>query len=276
MNHLYRLGAALLCLAALRGPAAAADATTPAPVPAPVAADPWIVSVGVTPSLGPAYDGANSARMSFAPDFSWRRASEPEGYSAPDDSFSLDLLNFRGFTFGPAASYRAGRYYSDEHDLFGLRKISWTIEAGAFAQYWLLPGQLRARVEVRQGFHGHHGLLADFSLDAMHRFGRFLVAIGPRLTLANTRFMNRNFSISPAEAAINGRVTPFSAEGGVKSVGLMASVGYRWSPEWKTVAYARYDRLTGDAAKSGIVARIGQRDQVTVGLTLTRSFALTF
>ena len=35
-------------------------------------------------------------------------------------------------------------------------------------------------------------------------------------------------------------------------------------------------RLTGDAAKSGIVARIGQRDQVTIGLTLTRSFALTF
>jgi outer membrane scaffolding protein for murein synthesis (MipA/OmpV family) len=261
---------ALLCAAP--GAALAADASPFNPLPV----GEWIVSIGGTAQVGPSYEGANSARLGFIPSISWRRAGEPRGFSAPDDSFDYALVEQGGFSAGPVANFRAGRYYSDEHDLFGLRKIPWTLELGGFAQYWLLPDAMRARVELRQGLHGHHGLVADFALDGVQRFGRFQFSLGPRMTLASNAFMEKNFGISAADAAMNGRVVPFNPGGGIKSIGVMLASNYDWNDAWNTGVFARYDRLLGDAAKSGVVATLGQRDQLTVGLTLVHSFKIGF
>lgn len=232
----------------------------------------WIITLGGSFEMGPKYDGANSIGPSFMPSISWRRAGEEAGFSAPDDGLDFALYETDRFSVGVVGNYRAGRYVSSNGKLFGLRDVPWSIEAGAFAEFWLVPDRLRTRIEVRQGFNGHHGVVADLSADWVERFGSFTFAVGPRLSLASAPFMRRQFGILPYEATFNGLVTPYKPGGGAKSVGLASSLEYAWSPSLSTTLFARYDRLVGDAANSPLVDKLGQRNQFSVGIGASYSF----
>lgn len=263
-----------MALAALlsAGPAFAAD-----PAPSLLANEPasgWIVTLGATGQIGPKYDGASKAGFSGMPSLSWRRIGEDAGFSAPDDSLDYALYETKVFSFGPVASFRSGRYSGIDSKLFGLRDVPWTVEVGAFAEFWPIEDRLRTRVEVRQGFHGHHGVVADLSVDWVEKFGDFTLSGGPRLSLGDKAFMRRNFGVSAGESALNGWLAPFAAKGGVKSAGVGAALDYRWSPIWTTTVFAKYDRLLGDADRSPIVRVLGQRDQVTFGVGATYSFKI--
>jgi outer membrane scaffolding protein for murein synthesis (MipA/OmpV family) len=100
------------------------------------------------------------------------------------------------------------------------------------------------------------------------------LAVGPRLGLASRDYMNTYFSVTPAEAAANGRVTPFQADGGIRNVGVAASAKYKWSEAWSTTVFAGYNRLLGDAGDSPIPRVLGSRDQFGVGFTLAYTFAM--
>lgn len=178
----------------------------------------WIVSIGGTARLGPEYLGSSKFGFSGSPSLSFRRQGETPVFSAPEDGLDYALLQTRSFSFGPVAKFQSGRYSGSDNKLFGLRDVPWTVEAGAFVEFWPITDSLRTRLEVRQGFHGHHGLIADASADWVERIGAFTLSGGPRLSLANGSYMDRNFGISPVEAAINGAVTPFRAKGGLNIV----------------------------------------------------------
>ena len=81
--------------------------------------------------------------------------------------------------------------------------------------------------------------------------------------------------MTPAEAALNGQVTPYDPSGGITSVGATGALTYNWSPEWSTTAFVTYKRLVGDAADSPIVKRFGSENQFGFGLTASYSFAYT-
>lgn len=262
--------AALLALAS--GTALANDDDDKRAMTDPAPAKGWIITLGGSFEMGPKYDGARSAGPSFMPSISWRRAGEEAGFSAPDDGLDYALYETDRFSVGVVGSYRAGRYASSNGKLFGLRDVPWSIEAGAFAEYWLVPDRLRTRIEVRQGFHGHHGVVADLSADWVERFGSFTFAVGPRLSLASAPFMRRQFGVLPYEAMLNGLVGPYKPGGGAKSLGLASSLEYAWSPSFSTTLFARYDRLVGEAAKSPLVDTIGQRNQFSVGIGVSYSF----
>ncbi len=251
-------------------PARAADFDQSLTDPTP--AKGWIISLGGSVQFAPRFDGARSAGISGLPSLSWRKIGEPEAFSAPDDGLDYALYETDRFSAGVVGNVRAGRYSSSDRRLFGLRDVPWTVEAGAFAEFWPILDRLRTRIELRQGFHGHHGLVADLSADWVERFGKFTFAVGPRLSLGSASFMRRNFGISPQEAALNGWLTAYRPSGGAKSAGLAASVEYAWNPTWSTMLFARYDRMLGEALRSPIVRTIGSRDQFTVGVGVTYSF----
>lgn len=262
-------GFALLSLTAAHAAEPTPALTDPAP------AKGWIVSIGGSLQLGPKYDGANGAGPSFMPSITWRRVGEAEGFSAPDDSFDYALYENDRFSFGLAANWKAGRYSSSERRLFGMRDVPWTVEGGVFAEFWPILDRLRTRVEVRQGFHGHHGVVADFSADWVEKIGRFTLSGGPRLALGNASYMRRNFGVTQSESLANGFLAPYRPAGGAKSVGAAAALEYKWSESWATTVFARYDRLIDEAARSPLVQTVGQRDQVSVGVGATYSFTIS-
>ena len=167
-----------------------------------------------------------------------------------------------------------GRYYEDNRELVGLDKIDWAVEPGVFVEYWPLEF-LRARAEIRRGFGGHEGFVADFGLDAVHRFGAVTLSLGPRLSLGDSEFTRTYFGVTPEEAALNGQVTAYRPSGGITSVGATGAVSYDWSQQWSTTAFVTYKHLVSDAADSPIVERFGSEHQFGLGLTVSYSFGYT-
>lgn len=237
----------------------------------------WIVTLGATAEYGPSYEGSKHLSFSGLPYFDIRRLGEPAEYIVPDDNFDFTLFDFGGVEVGPVVGLRDGRSVFDDSQLHGLHRVQWNLDAGAFVQYWPMENQLRMRAEMRQALWGGDGFVADLSLDWFQPINdKLVLSIGPRMTLANSTYMNNNFGVSEKEAAKNGRLGAFDADGGIKSVGFTVAATYSITPAWSVQVYNQYRRLVGDAADSPITSDIGSANQNIVGITLTRSFQIGF
>jgi len=249
-------------------PAQAADPLTALPV----GPSGWIVTLKGNVRVGPTYPGADDFSVIGYPSLSFRRAGTVERFSAPDDGLSFSFLDDSALRFGVVGRFQGGRYLDDDRRLIGLEKIRWAVEPGLFLEYWPVEF-LRARAEIRRGFNGHEGFVADLGLDAVQKFGAFTFSAGPRLSLGDSEFARTYFGVTPLEAALNGQVTAYRPSGGITSVGATAALSYDWSTQWSTTAFVSYKRLVGDAADSPIVKRFGSENQTSLGLTFSYSFA---
>ncbi len=269
MNWAAPVALVMLTALAMSQPAEAAD---PVYSIEPVAPASWIVTLEANGLVGSRYPGADEVGFFGYPWISFRRAGEPKRFSTPDDGFSLALYDTPTFRAGLAGRYRGGRYFGSDRRLFGLEDVRWAVEPGVFVEFWPVAF-LRARAEFRHGLGGHHGVVADFGLDWVQRFGAITLAAGPRLALGDSDFSRTYFGVRPFEAAINGLVEPYRPSGGITSVGIASSLAYDWSPQWSTTVSASYSHLVGDAADSPIVKRFGSENQFSVGLGVAYSFA---
>jgi outer membrane protein len=231
----------------------------------------YIVTITGDVQGAPQFPGSDKMTAFFYPGVEWRRVGEPERFHAPDDGISFSLYESPWLSFGPTARFVGERRPKDDRDFTGLHKVDWTIEGGAFLEVWPVDF-LRARVEVRQGFNGHEGIVGNLGLDFVQRAGAFTFSIGPRLAFGDSDFTREYFGVTPIESVLNGRVNPFRPDGGVTSVGGLASVRYRWSEAWATTVYGGYDRLVDDAGRSPVSRVLGSRDQYIVGAQLSYSF----
>jgi outer membrane scaffolding protein for murein synthesis (MipA/OmpV family) len=230
-----------------------------------------LVTIGLGPELHPKYLGSNGVSVLPLPDLSIRHVGEPIPFSAPDQGASLGLLG-RGsvIDFGPEVRLRGKRNERDVGAAVG--NVGFTVEAGGFVQAWAAPW-LRLRVDGRQGIGGHKALTGDLSADVVLRDGdRTIFSVGPRLRLGDARFQRAYFGITPAVAARTG-LPVYRPGGGIYAAGAVTSVVHQFDSKWGMTAYAGYDRLVRAGDVSPIVRRFGSRDQVSVGLGLTYTFA---
>ena len=234
----------------------------------------WIVTLGAGTEYGPTFEGSGDNDFSFVPNFDIRRANEPAGLSAPDDSIDFSLIELGGVELGPAANIRGSRSHTDVH---GVHEIDWSVDVGAFGQYWLIDNRLRIRAEARQGVQSDDGFVADFAVDWFQPVGdKFLLSAGPRASCADATYLENSFGVSSAEALDNGSLSAFSPDAGFKSVGFVVGATYQINPKTSLLVYDKFDRLVGDAADSPIVTDIGSPNQNTIGIVLSRSFHIGF
>ena len=248
-------------------PARAADQAPPPAEPG------FIVTVGAEGRFQPRYLGADDHVLRPYPILSWRRAGTPARFRSPRDGFGLALLDTGTLAIGPVGQLVWRRKESASPALRGLGDVGATVELGAFLDYWAAPW-LRGRVELRNGLGGHHGLLADFAIDAAYPLApQWTLSGGPRARIASGATVSPYFDVTPAQAAASG-LPVFDAGGGVQSLGAGAQARYQLSPAWATHVFIEYDRLLGDTADSPLVALRGSANQLTVGAGLTYSFDL--
>lgn len=236
----------------------------------------WIVSFGVMAGYGPRYRGAGRYGFFGVPSVGFRRADEPIPFSAPEDSLDYTLFSTPSLKVGAVANLRGGKNAGIDHRLAGLDRDPWTLEAGAFIDFWPIPGVLRTRTEIRHGLRQHDGFVADLSSDLVEKIGPFTLSGGPRLSIVGARLAQIEFGVSAAASAKNGLVPPYTAHVGVQSIGYGLTLDYDWSEQWRTTLFHHYDRLVGDAANSPITRRFGSADQFTFGLGFTYSFNTGF
>ena len=268
---------AALALASGLVPASAADVPARAQAPAapaeksPLAPD-WLVTVQFGPGMAAVYPGAAAYRPIPVPGLAVRRSDEPERFSAPDDGFGAPILDTSGFRLGPVANVLLPRWRTHA-ELTGLRRLKAAVEAGVYAEYYPVE-PVRLRAELRQGFFGHHGLVASIGADFVKRAGDFLFSAGPRVNLGSTNYAKAYFGVTPDQALLNGRVPAFRATGGVTSAGFLSTARYDFSPVWNATAYGGLQRLTGSPAASPIPNYLGSRNQYSAGLLFARTFTI--
>jgi len=252
-NHTEIPWAAIVFMALMLAPSAAtADPLVTLPAPPfelpvlPPVSGTWTVMVGVGGEYKPDFEGAKRSMLSPVPIFAIRRA-------------------------GPAGKFVSSRKANNYSELNGLGDVSTAIELGGFVEYYPVDW-FRTRGELRQGFGGHHGVVADLSADfIVPVVQRFTISGGPRFTWESTKATSPYFGIDAAQAMATG-LPVFDAKGGAHSAGAGAQVSYRIDPQWEVHAYVEYQRLLGDAAKSPLVTVRGSPNQTTVGIGASYSF----
>lgn len=225
--------------------------------------------VAIGPQLVPNFPGARTVVVRPYIDVSRARGDTPFRFEAPDESTGFAIVNSGGFSFGPAIGFEGQRRAQDVG--VAVPKVGFTFEAGGFAQYFLSPS-IRARAEARYGIGGHRGLVGNVGADYVARKGDdWLISVGPRVTLANRRYQDAYFGVTPDTTARTGLAT-FRPKSGLVAVGATVGTLYQFSPKWGVVGYAKYDRLVDDAARSPIVRGYGNRNQWSGGLALSYTF----
>lgn len=254
----------------LSGSAFAADLT---PRPAVLVPDQWLLTVGVGPTVQNQFPGSKTYTVVPNGQLARWKAGQPEPFIAPDDGFSIDLVDIAGFSFGPVGRYISRRGLSDGNgNFFGLHNVGWSLELGVYGEYWIM-NFLRTHLEVRQAVNGHKGLEANLSIDGVYRMGPWTFSAGPRVGYGDGTFMNAYYSVTPFEASINPLVTPYHASAGIDTVGGLLSARYDFNRSWNTTVYGGYNRLVGPAGWSPIPNRLGSRDEFIGGATVAYTFA---
>jgi outer membrane protein len=205
------------------------------------------------------------------PIFSIRRAGSTEQFRGPRDGASIALIAFGDLRAGPVGKFVASRKANSYSELNGLGDVNAAIELGGFVEYFPVDW-FRTRVELRQGFGGHHGVVADVSADVIVPvMQRFTVSGGPRFTWESTNATSPYFGIDAVQAMATG-LPAFNAKGAAHSIGAGAQVSYRINPQWEVHSYIEYERLLGDAAASPLVTFRGSPNQTTIGIGASYSF----
>lgn len=262
------IGAAMVVAAPAVAQVERPDGQPMRPAPAP---DGWSLTVGAAPVLSPAWQGSRETSLSIFPDL--RVAYRDLLFASVPDGIGLNLVNRGGWKVGPFAKIRFGR---DERNggspfliaggsdaLLGLGDVKAAGEVGGFVEKaW---GPLRARGEVRKGFGGHDGVVADLSASYRARMGRMIGSIGPRATVASGAFMQSYFGID-ARQSIDSGLARYDADGGLLSYGVGGTVVRPIDRRQAITLFTSLERLGGPAGQSPLVRERGRRAQFTLGL----------
>lgn len=230
----------------------------------------WTVTIGARTTTAPPYEGADHNVIRPSPTFNVRRADRPYRFVPPDGGTTFAVIDTEHFVMGPMARFRYKR--DDDKELKGLREIKWAAEPGAFIDIW--PTRwLRGRAELRHGFAGHHGLVADFGADLVYTGHKFDASIGPRYGWGDQNYLEEYFGVTPEEAARSPLINQaYSPNSGKRYYGVELAGAYHIDDRWTVTADVGYHRLVGQAGASPIVRLTGDEDQMTGSLGVSYKF----
>jgi outer membrane protein len=229
------------------------------------------IRAGLGAQLRPEFTGGDGREIAPLFDIDIASGDDPFRFEAPDDNFAIALISEDRFSAGPAANIASSRSNSDVGAAVG--KVKTTLEAGAFAEY--RPSEkLRVRGDLLKGINGHKGIVGTVGADYIAREGdNYVVSVGPRLLLSDSRYQRAYFGVDPAASVATG-LPVYRPKGGLHAVGLASGLSYQFNPRFGLFGYARYDRLVGNAARSPIVREYGSRNQTSAGLGLSYTFTV--
>jgi outer membrane scaffolding protein for murein synthesis (MipA/OmpV family) len=237
----------------------------------------WTMSVGVAPLYAPVWQGSRDMGLSIFPDL--RLNYRDDVFLSVPDGLGWNAVNRDGWKLGPLMKLRFGRRETTggspflvtggSDALIGMGDVGTAGEAGGFAQYALAGGKLRARAEVRQGFGGHEGLVADMSLGWNDAIGSprsgWRYGLGVRAAFSDRDFSNVYFGVNGAQATATGLAISQTG-GGLVSMGVNGSLTRITGRKTAITLFVGHDRLGDTVARSSLIRMRGQRGQTAVGL----------
>jgi len=213
----------------------------------------WQTEIGIGALYAPAFDGLGRYKIQPGPVIDIRY--KDEFFASTGDGIGANLFSFRHISVGAAISYDLGRSpHVDGTALSGLGTIHPAPEIKVFATTVLSESfPLTIRVDGRRQLGATNGYVGDIGayLPMPGSGARFAWFVGPTVTLADNRYMQAYFGVSPKQAA-DTHYRQFKAFGGFKSAGLGVSSDYFVTSHTIIDVSAAFNRLLGAAALSPI------------------------
>lgn len=269
-----RFIAAVAALAIAQPCFAQTEAPRPGPppgLPADAGAEGWTLTLGVAPVVTPAWQGSRDMTLSLFPDL--RINYKDVLFASIPDGLGWNAIRQDGWTAGPLAKIRFSRdekrggspflVAGGSDALQGMGNVGAAAELGGFVEK--RGRSWRTRVEVRRGFGGHEGVIADVSAGYRARAGRAIVGVAPRATLASKAYIHTYFGIDPIQSQRTG-LQHYSPRGGLLSYGVGGTVIRPLDRHSAVTLFTGVDRLGGEAGQSPLVRDRGSRTQFTFGL----------
>jgi MipA family protein len=234
----------------------------------------WSLSLGAAAYVAPNYVGDDEYELTGMPLISLGRKDSVTRFSSLNDSASIAVFDAGFFRIGPTARILLPRDNDDSDDLDGLDDVPWGIEAGIFADFYPTDW-VRLRTEIRHGIHAHHGIVADFAIDAFTDLTPVIrLSAGPRLSVATASYFDAYYGVDGEEAVDSG-LSPYDPDGGLNSVGFGGALTWQATDRIATSIFGEYSRLVGPAADSSLVEERGSENQFKVGVSATYRFDFT-
>lgn len=241
-----------------------------------------VVTLGAQAIAQPKYEGGKDYEVNAAPIIKFSGANLFPAFLRVDarniNDIGLGLLNFGGFSAGPAVGYRFDREEDDGRLLRGLGDVDGGFLVGGFARYdfklsnWQETkayGRVSYLTQV-SGDEDTGGILRlQGGVDSKLAPSLFLKSFAA-VEFADDDYMQTYFGVTAAQSARSG-LGQFSPDAGAKSFHIGTTAEYEFAPTWTVTAGIEYARLIGDAADSPVVE---QEDYVIGRLGLSKAFTI--
>ena len=164
----------------------------------------FTVTLGVDGRVLPRFEGSDRFEFIPVPLFDIRPMGTPARFTAPRDGLGVTIYEAGRFNAGPVLHLEFARKVRSDPALLGLGDVKWAVEVGSFAEFWPVDW-LRARVELRKGFKGHHGVILDQAVDAIAPLNNlWTVSGGPRMRISDASGNGQYFDITPEQSLASG------------------------------------------------------------------------
>ena len=237
--------------------------------------------------MAQAADYSIGGGIGFAPDYEGSSDYElvplPAGEAKFDNGMFIKLmgLNLRAnliptswvswLRAGPVYNYRPERDDVDNNKVDKLPQISDANELGLFGGFeidnWFVD--LEYLADIGDAYNGWYATLSggyNWKLSEAWAF-----TFGAHSTYADNDFMDTYFGVTAAGAARSG-LSRYSADDGIKDVGLDLAANWKFMPNWNLRGIAKYSLLVGDADDDSPVTDEGSENQFFTGVLILYSF----
>jgi MipA family protein len=242
-------------------------------------------TVGVGAGVAPEYEGSQHYELEprwsvKAVDlwgeqtYAWLMHHDPSFEEAADTNFRSNFLNDENWRLGISGQYVAKRNDVSNNAVDSLHSADSSTMLGVLAGYdFPLTGErtLGLEVNTRYDFINSNGYLITPGIS-------YVTPLAPNWTFsmrldgtyASGDYMSNYFGISQASAN-RSELHQFDANAGFKDASLSAAAIWHFAQNWDFTAFARCERLLGDAADSPITHK-GDANQFSTGLMVNLRF----
>jgi outer membrane scaffolding protein for murein synthesis (MipA/OmpV family) len=227
----------------------------------------WRISLGGGIDFDPIYEGSKRywTPPSVVIDIRYRDLL----FLSDGEGLGVNILRGQDYRAGVALGYDFGRDHHIQHRLAGLGNVDPAPELKVFAEYFLKP--ILFNIDVRKALWGNNGIVGDFGFYVplpVPIAEHFYAFTGPSMSVADDRFMQAYFTVSPSQSARS--IFPaFQARAGLYKAGWGLTTVYGLSDHWWLEAEGAWQYLVGSAEDSPIVE---DRSEFNAGVNVIYRF----
>jgi outer membrane protein len=211
------------------------------------------IVVGLAAREAPVYDGSKKNKVSPFPYIDIHGLFHDRVFISDIRGIGVNIVDLGAFRAGMSFNYGGGRKSSDSPRLQGLPDISSAAAVSGFMTYSVKPFAFEVKVQRELGSQPGTEVQLGASV-GMAPTPRWHASVGAQLNWHDSKFNQKYFGVTPAEAAqasaSGNLLTAYDPKSSLGTVGMTATSVYAMTEHWGFVTRLGFRDLIGSAEKN--------------------------